>query len=537
MVAAGAIAWFAPPADALINLYFTPVDLARQSEMILRLEVSPPTDHGQLPAAVISQLKGEAPRDLTLAANLTSEKVATRLKREFAGGGKQTVLLFAGDFSEAVDEGPGEDDTPIGALYVGTSWFALIKGGGGFVLSEDKFELHTVWAGSEEMLSEATQYILADRRADVPTRPGVAWGQATLIGQLDGPIREVKTIDFDGDGRPCVWVSDAGGDRFFRLNEDRGECEDVTAEIAASQEAAAWLDRLRERAKRVSQAGSEVAPHGKNIEADFDNDGVADVLRAHPQGLLFFRRGEDGSYVSPVEACEFALGEGITAMLPGDYDADRDVDLVIGGAGGCFVFANLGDGRFLPVLRESGEVSYNAKPNVADAFTFDVNNDGRQEFMLLYRDMDAMPFFNRGFRTFGFAFDLEMKRAKFEAAQALAAGQTAGTAADIDGDGAQDLVLADAENRLWLIRRDDKGSRLGATVFLPRGKVGPVNVTAFDGNRCLGTRVVTATAPALFGKQIKGPIDLAWRRPGGEEVKKRIIVLGPTRFVAPAAGE
>ena len=596
----------------LINLYYTPVDLVRQSKVILRLQLGPADKDGRLPVRVAEVLQGENPKRMELIADTTSEKVISDLNRELGGAARSPGVLFVGDFSEAVDEGPGSGVAPVGALHVGTAWFALLPGGDGRLkVAEDKFQLHTVWAGSDAMLTEAVRYIVADPRADVPTKSGVRWGSDLLVGEMPGPVHGLMTVSPGGDGRPYLFVLCESADRLLRPAADGSSFKDVGFQLglASRSRYAAWGDFNGDgyldlgsvsggklslhltggseklgagaigmelpkgclglaamdtaaaaralllvsapRAPLIVRLGADgsldsrpldsaegpLGHSGPCLPGDFDGDGLCDVVQPCHDGLLFYR-GQSGGFSAASVACRYELGEGITAAIAGDYDADRLPDIVVGCAKGCSLFNNLGGGTFRETVNESGEVPYNAKPGVTGIVNFDINNDGRQEFVLLYGNMGPQAYFNRGFRCFGYAVNLQLKETDFRAAEPLTNCQLAGTAADFDGDGAEELLMASEGNRVWMLRRDDRtGWKLGVTVSLPRGIAGPVSVTAHDGKRCLGTRVVTATAPALFGKRSKGPMQIAWRFPGVAEKTRRLIVLRPTRFVLPPPGE
>ncbi|MGB2823402.1 MAG: hypothetical protein WBF17_20640, partial [Phycisphaerae bacterium] len=55
------------PAAALINPNYPPVDLVRQSELILRLELAAPGADGKLGMTIVETVQGKAPAKLVLA--------------------------------------------------------------------------------------------------------------------------------------------------------------------------------------------------------------------------------------------------------------------------------------------------------------------------------------------------------------------------------------------------------------------------------------------------------------------------------------
>jgi hypothetical protein len=278
-------------------------------------------------------------------------------------------------------------------------------------------------------------------------------------------------------------------------------------------------------------AGASPGQAGPCLAADFDGDGICDVVQARAEGLWFYKGLRSGGFAAPSLACPVKLGDGLTTAVTGDFDADGLLDVLVGGKQGCFLLSNLGAGKFSEVLDEAGEVGYNAKPNVRGAATCDINNDGRQDFALWYEGMGPQLYFNRGFRCFGFATELDLTTSNLPAAEVAQDGQQAGAVADFNGDGAQDLAMVAAAGQVWLLLRDAAGgSNLGVTVSLPAGKPGPRNVTGFDGSRCLGAQAVSAGSSVLFGKRNKGPITLHWPGESGKRQTGRAMVLQPTRF-------
>jgi len=274
---------------------------------------------------------------------------------------------------------------------------------------------------------------------------------------------------------------------------------------------------------------------GPCVVADFDSDGLADVVQPFAKGVLLYRGMKGGRYGRGLRVAELQGSGTIATTLAGDYDADGRLDILIGGQDGCAVLTNVDGRTFTNVTSQTGELIYISKPNVTGAANCDINNDGRQDVVLFYADMPMQVFFNRGFRCFGFANLLDLKNSQLPAATALRAGQTAGTVVDFNSDGVQDVVAATKDGRLHALLRDPKrGGNLGVTVALSDGVAGPVTVVGYDGKRCLGARNVTAGRRVMFGKRTKGPLTLKWKCPGGRPQSSRIIVLRPTNYVMPS---
>jgi hypothetical protein len=273
---------------------------------------------------------------------------------------------------------------------------------------------------------------------------------------------------------------------------------------------------------------------GPCVAADFDGDGVVDVVQTFAKGLLLYRGRAPGEFDAPVQVMKTAIGSKINDAFVGDFDADGLPDLCVTSDFGCGVLVNRGGKEFVQKHAESGEIAYISKPDAFAGAVCDVNLDGREDILLLYPQMKPLIFFNRGFRCFGHAITLDMDGCKLGCKEAIEQGQQAGTLADLRGDGGPCLVVATTEGELWLLARDPRQQRpLGVTVAVPNRIAGPVRVVAYDGKRCLGARGVSAGVPVFFPKADKGPLKLSWQSPGAPPQTKEFILQEPTRFELP----
>jgi hypothetical protein len=222
----------------------------------------------------------------------------------------------------------------------------------------------------------------------------------------------------------------------------------------------------------------------------------------------------------------------------GDYDHDGLLDVFVAGEAGCGIWQNRGRLKFEEALEQSGEAAYITKPAAFGGVTCDINNDGRQDFLVSYTRSAPQLFFNRGFRSFGHAHGVDLHEKALLAKASK--GTSAGVVADFDGDGAQDMIVVLPDGEAWaFFRKVAGGSALSLSVALPAdGTVtGPVSVTGWQGKRCLGTwNVVRGTSEAFFAPETKGPVTLRWTMPGGKAQEKKVVVLKPTRFALPVAG-
>ncbi len=268
----------------------------------------------------------------------------------------------------------------------------------------------------------------------------------------------------------------------------------------------------------------ELATAGPCLLADFDGDAVADVLQPCARGARFYKGTGGGAFAPPKPAGDlWSPGEGVRGDT-GDWDGDGRLDVALAGYEGCALWHNLGGGRFEGLTTRTGEIPYIVRPRSLAARTCEINNDGRQDVLFLYPHVPAQVFFNRGFACFGFA--VEMDLATSGALPEAGQGQQAGTAADLTGDGAQDLALVLTTGEVWVLVRSAQVPPLGVEVRLaPAASArGPVRVTGWDRDRCLGAwTVAPGTAGSLVGLERPGARLIKWQFPGGEAQTKQVI--------------
>ncbi len=354
--------------------------------------------------------------------------------------------------------------------------------------------------------------------------------------------------DFDGDGRLDLASWDGRALR-FHLKKAAAVAmpleEKVTglaavgdraakrsALVGSRSDGAPLLVRLGEDGKPVggSLPAPQKLPQGQTahpcLVADFDADGLADVLQPLAEGAWFWRGKAGGGFEAPRPAGEVGTGPGRAAAFTGDFDHDGLLDVLVAGEEGCRLWHNRGDGRFEEAFQDAGEAAYISKPSATGGMTGDVNNDGRQDFLVLYADRPPQIFFNRGFATFGHARELDLELGDF--LPESAGGQQAGLLGDLDGDGAQDMAVVLKGGDVWFFRRDLGPRPLAARARLPSAQAAesPVNVTGWEGTRCLGAWNVTAgTDEAFFGRPNPGPVRLAWRLGPRPPCEKQVVLL------------
>lgn len=287
--------------------------------------------------------------------------------------------------------------------------------------------------------------------------------------------------------------------------------------------------------------GADLGAAHPCLVADFDGDNIPDVLQPFAKGVLVYRGKALGAFEQPFRSQDVGTGEGVAGAFLGDFDADGRLDVFVGADERCFLWHNRTGStttrtttiKFEEALHISGEAAYISKPNAIGGMTGDVNNDGRQDVLILYSNRAPHIFFNRGFRSFGHAHELDIEENKL--LEAAGEGQQAGCLADLDGDGGQDMAIVLANGELWVLYRETSdAAALALRAALPTGGfAGPLNVTAWAEKRCLGAwAVLPGAAEAFFGVFEPGPVRLRWQFPAKEPQEKEAIVEDkPVRFI------
>jgi len=437
-------------------------------------------------------------------------------------------------------------------VKVGVSWASDQK------LADVAGKAHGCMAVELFEPGEPCLLILADS-GDRLYRPGDGGKlvDVTVQTQMTSKSRYAACGDLNGDGRLDLACSDGEGIAVLSMR-DSGTLEEysVDVEIPGDCIGLTVIPSAGKAALLASTTGVPLivtpATDGKwnatqlqkptggvgkvrpCLAADFDGDGVCDVVLPQSNGVWFYRGGPDG-FAAAKWAGDAPLGESTAVPFVGDFDANGLLDVVVPRPTCCSLLINLGGGRFQDTLREAGEVEYNSLQSETVAGSWcDLNNDGRQDFVLFSPDVGFQPYFNRGFRCFGYAPEIDADNTQLDGAKAARAGQQAGVVADFNGDGGQDLAMVTADGQVWILWRDvRKGRQLGVSVSPSGATRGPVNVVGFDGTRSLGVQPMVAGVSGFFCRRSKGPIKLRWQTEPGVWQDRQVIVLKPTRFQLP----
>ncbi|MDD4892291.1 MAG: VCBS repeat-containing protein, partial [Phycisphaerae bacterium] len=309
--------------------------------------------------------------------------------------------------------------------------------------------------------------------------------------------------------------------------------------VPDAQKAATFTPRpLTAGASALREPGAA----GRCLVADFDGDALADVIQPFANGSLFFKGLGGGKFAEGV-ACAVALGTGRAASFIGDWDLDGKLDIFTVAEDTSRLWQNSGNGKFsdqfgFPLQQNlTGELTYISKPFGIAGNTCDFNGDGMQDLVLFYSQMTGSQlFFNRGFRSFGHGHSVDLEEGGL--LPEVSKGQQAGVVADLDGDGAQDLLVVtlDGDVVFFPHKAEAEPPRV-VRVALPAGGpyAGPLTVTATIGKK-QNAWVVSPGTEAFLGRPGAGFVDFTWKLPGGEPRKKRIVLTDePVRFEIPTA--
>ena len=291
-------------------------------------------------------------------------------------------------------------------------------------------------------------------------------------------------FDFDNDGWMDIYFVNSGPSDFFtpktplrnalyRNNRD-GSFTDVTEKAGVG-------------CGQTGHFGMGAAA------ADFDGDGWQDLYVTNYGRNVLFRNNGNGTFADVTDKAGVAAPNWSTCATWFDYDGDGKLDLFVSsfvqysGTGTVFcgdnrigrryycvprifkprpsfLFHNDGNGKFTDVSKESGIAGRLGKS--FGAVATDVNNDGLMDLFVANDTVENFLFVNKG-------------KGKFEEVGLLSgvAYSESGSprsgmgvdAADYDGDGWQDLFVANIDQELFSLYHNQKD-----LTFLDKpGEIGP----------------------------------------------------------------
>jgi Flp pilus assembly protein TadD len=358
-------------------------------------------------------------------------------------------------------------------------------------------------------------------------------------------------LDYDGDGRPDIFLVNADGQGHAALYRNTGRGSFINVTKAAKLEF------------RGEGTGCAVG--------DYDNDGHPDLAVSSHSGIALFHNQGDGTFVEVTDVAGVRTVGLVLGLTFVDYDGDGNLDLFVtrfndfpldhaeqpflfpedAPPPGNVLWRNQGDGTFVDVTKEAG-VAGNA-PSVGIVAT-DINNDravdliltGWQKFpALLVNSRDggfraanpwaiSMPGPTAGAVAFDFSHDGWMDFAfthwaspgmsvwrnvvgrSFERVPLVGPGWMRGwgiAAIDYDNDGWTDLVAVgetfSGEGRIVLYRNEGSGGFRDATHETGLDKVilrHPRSVLAFDfdGDGAVDLLITQNGGPPVLLRNIGG---------------------------------
>jgi hypothetical protein len=275
-------------------------------------------------------------------------------------------------------------------------------------------------------------------------------------------------LDYDNDGWMDIYLVNSGPCDFYqpkkpvrnalyRNNRD-GTFTDVTL-----------------------KAGVAGAGFGMGVAVgDFDNDGNADLFVTGYHKSILYKNNGDGTFTDVTEKAGLTLPNWTTSAVWFDFDNDGFLDLFVcsfvefgldkhvycgdnklGRRYYCIpkvfrptasvLFRNNGDGTFTKV--SGGTEIEKAMGKGLGVVATDVNNDGRMDLFVANDTVQNFLFLNRGGGRWN---EVSLSAEVAYSADGKARSGMGVDAVDLDGDGWQDLFVANLDRELFSLYRNNK---------------------------------------------------------------------------------
>jgi Tfp pilus assembly protein PilF len=223
-------------------------------------------------------------------------------------------------------------------------------------------------------------------------------------------------FDFDGDGKPDLFLVSGSADGMSRLLRNTGTgFQDVT-----------------------EQAGIELTGRAFGCAAgDFDSDGHTDLAVCLSDGVRVLHNNGDGKFADVTKAVGIRQEKGCVGVTFVDYDHDGDLDLYItmapgaGGAAHNVLWRNNGNSTFTDVSAETG---LGIEATGAGVVTTDFNNDRAIDFVIAGGSQGAGIYLNPREGKFTPLPDIDFSKEKLPPAVGV-------VAFDFNKDGWMDLAF------------------------------------------------------------------------------------------------
>jgi hypothetical protein len=275
----------------------------------------------------------------------------------------------------------------------------------------------------------------------------------------NGPFG-VTSCDIDGDGHQDVAATIAGSfQEYFSVYFGRGDgtllpstdlgttgtypigvtCGDLNqdgrGDLVVADFMANMVTVLLGRADR--SVGPDVRyptvsqPQATPLLADFDQDGKLDLVVGGVGGLVLHPGHGDGTFGPPVT---LATSPQAVAMVAADFDRDGHLDLAAAGLGQVVIYYGHGDGTFDPLQFANTGSSFHA------LIAADLDRDGWPDLFEAVSNTDEP--YTDGENYAGFQHNRHDRTFDPPVRFALGPPFTGLAAADLNGDGAPDIVAA-----------------------------------------------------------------------------------------------
>ncbi|MBL8174723.1 MAG: CRTAC1 family protein [Bryobacterales bacterium] len=302
-------------------------------------------------------------------------------------------------------------------------------------------------------------------------RSGIGWVHRNAMSperylpETMGP--GVAFVDFDNDGWMDIFLVNSGPCDFFRPRQP------VRHALYRNQRNGTF----REVTESAGIGGG--FSFGMGVAAgDYNNDGFPDLFVTAYGRTALYRNNGDGTFRDVTEQAGLAIGGWTTSALWFDYNGDGLLDLFVcgfvdyrketqasclsargGKPGYCiprmfrpsasYLFRNNGDGTFRDVSRETGIGLRLGK--ALGAVATDVDNNGLADLFVANDTVENFLFANRGAKGFE---DIGMASLVALSSDGLPRSGMGVDAADINGDGRQDLFVANIDKERFSLYRN-----------------------------------------------------------------------------------
>lgn len=466
------------------------------------------------------------------------------------GGTDMLVRVTEYILAEIKDKIKPEVPVVEGINWAGNQQLGELKGDVSAAVPVDlagdgKWSLYVACAGGDRLYkydATAKELVDATEKVKLTAKSKVAaWGDFNADGRMD-------LLSFDG---AAVTIFTQNADGTFTAGKellkgkltdgclgltciDVGKAGQVGVIITTKTSPLLWIAGEGNEPKAIGGAfaGDKLGAPGVCLAADFDADGFVDIIQLFEKGSLLYKGKAAGEFEDAKPLKDVAAGPGKTAAFLGDFEGHGLLDIfALSDSGASKLWNNRGKFEFVNTMSLTGEMSYKGTSGAVGGCVGDFNNDGRQDVFFVYAAEPPHMYFSRGFRSFGLSNGLD---AALTNLPNVNDGQQAGCLADFNGDGAQDLAVVLKSGQVHVFYPEVADQLLSLRVGLSsKGPyIGPLKVTAYSGNRCLGAwNVQAGVSEALFGLSEKTEVTLKFQFPGKKPQEKKVVVEKARRIV------